>query len=201
MFDGALSRSLLWELCSVDWFLFDRDLRYERVKYSFDLKPKFYFNFFSYDFSWLWFACNVKVAQNSLLRFFRKETDCQVKLETSTINRLSRFFFFCFLFCFVLLFLQGSFIFQIWKWGISRLEMDQIKTKENEWFFYSSFSLPVTLPITSCNCAFQKFVLVITHSFPVHPFSTPWKHQNTLLFSDVFRGYRKGALRTNGLKF
>ena len=29
---------------------------------------------------------------------------------------------------------------------------------------------------------------------PVHPFSTPWKHQNTLRFSDVFRGVEKGCI-------
>ena len=40
----------------------------------------------------------------------------------------------------------------------------------------------------------------LTHSFPMHPFSTPWKHQKTLRFSDVFRGQRKGALGTNGLR-
>ena len=28
----------------------------------------------------------------------------------------------------------------------------------------------------------------LTHSFPMHPFSTPWKHQKTARFSDVFRG-------------
>ena len=28
----------------------------------------------------------------------------------------------------------------------------------------------------------------LTHFFPMHPFSTPWKHQKTLRFSDVFRG-------------
>ena len=39
----------------------------------------------------------------------------------------------------------------------------------------------------------------LTHSFPMHPFSTPWKRQKTLRFSDVFRGERKGALGTNGL--
>ena len=33
----------------------------------------------------------------------------------------------------------------------------------------------------------------------MHPFSTPWKHEKTLRFSDVFRKWRKGALRTNGL--
>ena len=31
----------------------------------------------------------------------------------------------------------------------------------------------------------------------MHPFSTPWKHQKTLVY--VFRGYRKAALGTNGL--
>ena len=39
----------------------------------------------------------------------------------------------------------------------------------------------------------------LTHSFPMHPFCTPWKHQKTFRFSDVFRGYRKGALGTNKL--
>ena len=34
----------------------------------------------------------------------------------------------------------------------------------------------------------------------MHPFSTPWKHQKTVRFSDVFRGQRKGALGTNGLR-
>ena len=29
---------------------------------------------------------------------------------------------------------------------------------------------------------------------PVHPFSTPWKHQNTLRFSDVSSGVEKGCL-------
>ena len=33
----------------------------------------------------------------------------------------------------------------------------------------------------------------------MHPFSIPWKHQKAVRFSDVFRGQRKGALRTNGL--
>ena len=34
----------------------------------------------------------------------------------------------------------------------------------------------------------------------MHPFSTPWKHQETVRFSDVSGGReRKGALGTNGL--
>ena len=40
----------------------------------------------------------------------------------------------------------------------------------------------------------------LTHLFPMHPFSTAWKHQKTLRFSDVFRGQRKSALGTNGLR-
>ena len=33
----------------------------------------------------------------------------------------------------------------------------------------------------------------------MHPFSTPWKNQKTVRFTDVFRGYRKRILGTNGL--
>ena len=35
----------------------------------------------------------------------------------------------------------------------------------------------------------------------MHPFYTPWKHQKTLWFSDVFRVWRKDALGANGLKY
>ena len=28
----------------------------------------------------------------------------------------------------------------------------------------------------------------LTHSFPMQPFLTPWKHQKTVRFSDIFRG-------------
>ena len=41
----------------------------------------------------------------------------------------------------------------------------------------------------------------LTHLFPIHPFSTSWKHQKTSGFSDVFRGWRKAALETSGLKW
>ena len=34
----------------------------------------------------------------------------------------------------------------------------------------------------------------------MHPLSTPWKHHKILLLSDIFRGWRKGALGTNDLK-
>ena len=34
----------------------------------------------------------------------------------------------------------------------------------------------------------------------MHPSSTPSKHQEAVRFPDVFRGWRKGALGTNGLR-
>ena len=40
---------------------------------------------------------------------------------------------------------------------------------------------------------------ILTDLFPSYSFSTPWK-QKTVRFSDVFRGWRKGALGTNKLK-
>ena len=40
----------------------------------------------------------------------------------------------------------------------------------------------------------------LSHSFPMLSFPTHWKHWKTVRFSDVFRGPRKGALGTNGLK-
>ena len=40
---------------------------------------------------------------------------------------------------------------------------------------------------------------LLAHSFPMHPFPTPWKRQETLRFSDNFRGQSKDALGTNGL--
>ena len=40
---------------------------------------------------------------------------------------------------------------------------------------------------------------LLTHLSPMHPFSTPWKHQKTSRFFNVFREWRKGSLETNGL--
>ena len=34
----------------------------------------------------------------------------------------------------------------------------------------------------------------------MHPFSTPWKYQKAVRFSDIFKGQRKGALGMNVLK-
>ena len=41
----------------------------------------------------------------------------------------------------------------------------------------------------------------LTHSFLMYLFSTLWKYHKTLRLSDVFRGQRKAALGTNGLKY
>ena len=35
---------------------------------------------------------------------------------------------------------------------------------------------------------------------PLVSFDTPWKHQKTFVFSDVFRGYRKRPVAWNGLR-
>ena len=45
----------------------------------------------------------------------------------------------------------------------------------------------------------KLIVNVFTHSFPMHPFSTPWKHQKAVRFSNVFWGWRKSALGANRL--
>ena len=50
-----------------------------------------------------------------------------------------------------------------------------------------------------CRWCSRMHSATLTHSFSVHLFSTPWKYQKTLRFSDVFLEQRKGALRTNRL--
>ena len=41
--------------------------------------------------------------------------------------------------------------------------------------------------------------VLLTHLFPMHPFSIPWKHQKPVRFSKVLKRRKKGALATNGL--
>ena len=41
------------------------------------------------------------------------------------------------------------------------------------------------------NLAITFFFNILTHSFSMQPFSTPWKHQRTVIFSEVFRGRKK----------
>ena len=38
---------------------------------------------------------------------------------------------------------------------------------------------------------FSDIYMPLTHFMPLVSFYSPWKHQNTRGFSDVFRGYRK----------
>ena len=45
------------------------------------------------------------------------------------------------------------------------------------------------------------FQVSLTHFCHMHLFCTPWKHQKTVRFSDVFWRKRKGALGTNMLFF
>ena len=44
-------------------------------------------------------------------------------------------------------------------------------------------------------------MFTLTHLFPIHPFSTPWKNKKIVRFSDFSRGKRKGALETSRLNF
>ena len=48
------------------------------------------------------------------------------------------------------------------------------------------------------NCALFHFCF-LTHCMPLVSVYTPWKHQKTRGFSDVFRGYRKRPVSLNGL--
>ena len=39
-----------------------------------------------------------------------------------------------------------------------------------------------------------RYLHLLTHSFPMHSFSTPWKHRKTARFCDVFRGVEEGCI-------
>ena len=66
-------------------------------------------------------------------------------------------------------------------------------------YFYCFLVFYLSLKITLSIAQLCVSSALLTHLFPMHPFSTPWKHQETLRFSGVFRGQKKGALGTNGL--
>ena len=44
-----------------------------------------------------------------------------------------------------------------------------------------------------------SFLMTLAHSFPMHPFSTPWKHQKTVRFFD-FQGIKKGCIGSEWVK-
>ena len=48
--------------------------------------------------------------------------------------------------------------------------------------------------------AVTPILVVLTNSFPVHYFFTPWKHQKALRFSDVFRRLEKGCFGNEWVK-
>ena len=83
--------------------------------------------------------------------------------------------------------------------------------KKNEYSCISMFTLFllftfqsfVILSFFHCH-SFMKFshvskIASLTHLFPMHSSSTPYKHQKIYRFSYVFNGQRKGALETNRL--
>ena len=39
-----------------------------------------------------------------------------------------------------------------------------------------------------------RYLHLLTHSFPMHSFSTTWKHRKTARFCDVFRGVEEGCI-------
>ena len=63
--------------------------------------------------------------------------------------------------------------------------VDWFKNARNFWVFFQD------------TCIIRY---TLTHLFPMHPFSKPWKHQKTLRFSDVFRGAEKGCIGKKWVK-
>ena len=48
-------------------------------------------------------------------------------------------------------------------------------------------------------CVSHDEIIWLTHSVPMHPFSTPWKHQKTARFSSFYMWVSKSALGKNRL--
>ena len=51
-----------------------------------------------------------------------------------------------------------------------------------------------------CDGMITESFTILTHLLPMDPFSTPWKHQKTLGFFDVFRGVEKGCIMSEWIK-
>ena len=62
--------------------------------------------------------------------------------------------------------------------------------------FSVNFAKVLRTAVVYNNCERSTY---LTYLFPMHPFSTLWKHKKTVRFSDVFRRQRKGAVGTNEL--
>ena len=60
--------------------------------------------------------------------------------------------------------------------------------------FYSPWNHQNFLMISGVNKS------LLTHFMPLISFDTPWKHQKTSGFSDVFKGYQKKSVAWNGFR-
>ena len=109
----------------------------------------------------------------------------------------------------------------VWWEIISKIRKSTwVFSREASVIWICNFHKTITLVSTKCkvgistsffiknNSLLQDFIIFLTHLFPMHPFSTPWKYQKSSIvipyavrFSDVLMGQRKGALGTNGLKY
>ena len=78
----------------------------------------------------------------------------------------------------------------------SRARKIFVSSYESSYEFYEKFTKLIFTHKTNVQkqvFSIQKlsqesfFFTKLTHSFPMHPSSTPWKHQKTLRFSNVFR--------------
>ena len=78
-------------------------------------------------------------------------------------------------------------------------------TKDKTWLFweqvrqFQKFFFSKENDDVSITFSVYSVTSELTYLFPMHPFSTSWKHQKTVMFSNLFRGWRKGALGKNGL--
>ena len=53
------------------------------------------------------------------------------------------------------------------------------------------------MTFSCCFFGYWPLILSLTHSFPMHPLSTPWKHQKTL---KIEAGVEKGSIGNKGAK-
>ena len=61
-----------------------------------------------------------------------------------------------------------------------------------------SYHKKLSMFLPQQNIVFEYILSKYCISFQMYPFSTPWKHQKSLRFSDAFRRQRKSVLETNG---
>ena len=83
------------------------------------------------------------------------------------------------------------------------LEIENIFQDEGSWSkLLKKISQISTKLLQTFRVTIEKEYFVtsyLTHSFPMHPFSIPWKHYGFLMFSGV-RERVQGALEANGLR-